>query len=207
MAKMDKSLVSKGEQTRRRIIEVTIRLVSERGFSEVSFQDIADACHLSQSAALHHFKSKNGLIEAVIHTIVRHNHETVAALIKPQDHAWDRLLKHGTGNLLWAFEHRREAQIIILLHYLACYDKSFNRILMGVLETGQQRLEELLWAGTREKLFRVDGDVSDLAKILQQALFGAMFHAAALPKDKVSIKELEERWLRVASSLSGHAGR
>jgi AcrR family transcriptional regulator len=53
-------------ERRRQIIEVTTRLVAERGFWGLSMQDVADGCGLTVPGLLHHVGSKDGLLLAVL---------------------------------------------------------------------------------------------------------------------------------------------
>ncbi|WP_127507583.1 TetR/AcrR family transcriptional regulator [Actinoplanes solisilvae] len=51
---------------RRQIVEVTTRLIAERGFWGLSMQDVADDCGLTVPGVLHHVGSKDGLLLAVL---------------------------------------------------------------------------------------------------------------------------------------------
>ncbi|MFE6822229.1 TetR/AcrR family transcriptional regulator [Streptomyces sp. NPDC057690] len=53
-------------QRRRQIVEVTTRLIAERGFWGLSMQDVADGCGLTVQGLLHHVGSKDGLLVAVL---------------------------------------------------------------------------------------------------------------------------------------------
>jgi AcrR family transcriptional regulator len=53
-------------ERRRQIIDVTTRLISERGFWGLSMQDVADGCGLTVPGLLHHVGSKDGLLLAVL---------------------------------------------------------------------------------------------------------------------------------------------
>ena len=53
-------------ERRRQIIEVTTRLIAERGFWGLSMQDVADECGLTVPGLLHHVGSKDGLLVAVL---------------------------------------------------------------------------------------------------------------------------------------------
>lgn len=51
---------------RRQIVEVTTRLIAERGFWGLSMQDVADGCGLTVQGLLHHVGSKDGLLVSVL---------------------------------------------------------------------------------------------------------------------------------------------
>jgi AcrR family transcriptional regulator len=53
-------------ERRRQIVDVTTRLVAERGFWGLSMQDVADGCGLTVPGLLHHVGSKDGLLIAVL---------------------------------------------------------------------------------------------------------------------------------------------
>lgn len=53
-------------ERRRQIVEVTTRLIAERGFWGLSMQDVADGCGLTVPGLLHHVGSKDGLLVAVL---------------------------------------------------------------------------------------------------------------------------------------------
>ena len=53
-------------ERRGQIIEVTTRLIAERGFWGLSMQDVADGCGLTVPGLLHHVGSKDRLLLAVL---------------------------------------------------------------------------------------------------------------------------------------------
>jgi TetR/AcrR family transcriptional regulator len=62
---MIKSKVRDGEATKKKIIKTAEKLFSKKGFNGVSIRDLANKCGLSGPLILHHFKSKDGLYDAV----------------------------------------------------------------------------------------------------------------------------------------------
>ncbi len=195
---------SKGEKTRGRIILSAIKLAARHGFAEASFQMIADDIGLSQSAVMYHFPDKNSLFADMVREIIGHNHETVAALMRPEDGAGRRLLKHCLGNVLWALRARRQdAQVLILLYYLAGRGKDFSKIFTGMIDKGRERLVEHLLAGVREKAFTLNGEPAAVAETLQDTLFGAMLYAASAPEGAVTVPSLETKWKNYLHTLTG----
>lgn len=195
--------ISKGENTRQKIIQTALHLAAKHGFGETSFQMIADELDLSQSAVLYHFDSKNALVEELIKTIIRHNHEIVAGLINIEENAGQRLLKHCLGNVLWALCYRRQdAQILILLYYQSCHDKRFTELFTRMIARGRERIMEHLLAGIREGLFHIK-DPAIVASALQDCLFGAMLYVTSAPEGSVNQAEIEEKIKLVVTSFTG----
>lgn len=195
--------ISKGENTRRKIIRTALGLAARHGFAETSFQMIADELKLSQSAVMYHFASKNELVEELIKTIISHNHETVAGLMDPADDAGRRLLKYCLGNLLWALNYRKdEGQILILLYYFSSREKNFSELFERMMAGGRERIIEHLLAGRREGLFSLKDAPAAAAAALQDNLFGAMLYAVSAEKAP-SPEDLENKARLLAASFTG----
>lgn len=194
---------TKGEATRVRMLQSAIKLAAARGFADMSFQMIADDLGLSQSAVMYHFPDKNALFRGMVETIVRHNHETVDALSDIADDSGRRLLKHCLGNALWALRCRdSDAQILVLLYYLAGRGADFAALFSGMIAAGRERIKAHLLAGAREKLFS-PADPDAAAAVIQDSLFGAMLHAASSPAGSVREEELERKMRLLVSSVTG----
>ena len=55
-----------GSPTRRRILEIALSLMSQRGVDGTSMRDLASACDLNVASLYHYFPSKRELLEAVL---------------------------------------------------------------------------------------------------------------------------------------------
>nr|WBU15387.1 nucleoid occlusion factor SlmA [uncultured bacterium] len=56
----------RGPQTRKHILDVSLRLFSERGFARTSIRDIARDVGITDAAIYYHFSSKQELLEALL---------------------------------------------------------------------------------------------------------------------------------------------
>ncbi|KUL24278.1 TetR/AcrR family transcriptional regulator [Actinoplanes awajinensis] len=69
---------------RRQILDVTTRLIAERGFWGLSMQDVADDCGLTVPGLLHHVGTKDKLLVAVLEHRDDQDHQSLAeALGRP----------------------------------------------------------------------------------------------------------------------------
>ncbi|WP_436521582.1 TetR/AcrR family transcriptional regulator [Actinoplanes sp. HUAS TT8] len=66
-------------ERRRQILDVTTRLIAERGFWGLSMQDVADGCGLTVPGLLHHVGSKDNLLVAVLELRDAEDHRALAA--------------------------------------------------------------------------------------------------------------------------------
>ncbi|MEV6349246.1 helix-turn-helix domain-containing protein [Actinoplanes sp. NPDC051851] len=79
-------------ERRRQIIEVTTRLIAERGFWGLSMQDVADGCGLTVPGLLHHVGTKDSLLVAVLeHRDQADNRSLATALGAPEGTSRDDL--------------------------------------------------------------------------------------------------------------------
>lgn len=203
-----RSETHKGSSTKHKIAAAAIKLLAKHGFAETSFQMIGDELGLSQSAVMYHFPNKNALMEELVRTIIRHNHNTVEELFKLTDDAGQRLLKYCVGNVTWALRSRRQdAQVLILLYYMAGHGRQFSEMFDQMTAGGRQRILAHLLAGQREGLFHFKFDPAAIAELLQHSLFGAMLYAAAAPEGSVKEAELTAKWKKVMIALTDYDGQ
>lgn len=194
---------AKGEATKGRILHSAIKLAADKGFADMSFQMIADDLGLSQSAVMYHFPDKNSLFRGMVETIVRHNHETVDALSDVSDDPGRRLFKHCLGNVLWALRYRAsDAQVLILLYYLAGRGGDFASLFSGMIAGGRERIKTHLLAGAKEGVFSA-ADPDAAAALIQDSLFGAMLHAASSPAGTLREDEIERKLRLLVASVTG----
>ena len=70
------------EVIRKRILEQATILVSQKGISGVSIQNIATAVGITKGGVFHHFPNKKNLIEEMFNQIILDLDQTVEYLIK-----------------------------------------------------------------------------------------------------------------------------
>lgn len=71
-------MVSRGEQTRERILVAAEELVLSRGFSATSVDDILKDTGLTKGAFFHHFKDKSELARVLIERVAQHDYSLFA---------------------------------------------------------------------------------------------------------------------------------
>lgn len=202
MGKTDKPtrIRRSAEESRDRILKQAIRLLSRHGLEGASFQAIADACDISQSAVLYHFPTKEKLIVGVIEKIVLHNHELVLGTQRPEAGAMERLEYHFQANLDWATKFPEEAGIVLLLYYLASFRPDFAKLYQPLQRNARERIRDLLLAGQRERLVRSDLNVDESAETLHDSLLGGIVNAITVP-GPVDRKSVHAKWEALFEAL------
>ncbi|MCJ8276910.1 MAG: TetR/AcrR family transcriptional regulator, partial [Bdellovibrionales bacterium] len=109
--------LTKGQATQLRIMQAALQLFSQRGFSNVTLQMIAENSNTSHPLILKHFGSKDELLMRVRQFVSASNHAWVDAKIKPDMSGKEALFTHCYENLRWAFEKPAEGKVILLTYY------------------------------------------------------------------------------------------
>jgi TetR/AcrR family transcriptional regulator, acrAB operon repressor len=120
------------EETRRSILDAALDVLSEKGFSQTSFVDIADRIGMTKGAVYWHFKDKQALLAA----LTREMHKREQILMA--DQAAETVMLDG----LAAYLARRVA--------IATRDKQFRKFAFFVLL--QMEWSADMIAAVREKL-------------------------------------------------------
>jgi AcrR family transcriptional regulator len=78
------------ESTRAALLETGRRFFAERGFTDVSAEELVRAAGLTRGALYHHFAGKQGLFEAVFEDLEAEAADRVTAAMAAEDTAWSR---------------------------------------------------------------------------------------------------------------------
>lgn len=70
------------KQTVEKILSVSARLFTEKGFEKTSMQDIVNAIGMSKGAIFYHFKSKEEILQAVMELQAQYTEQTLATWIE-----------------------------------------------------------------------------------------------------------------------------
>lgn len=162
----------KGDQTKQNIVDAAIRLFSKHGFSETSFQMIADECEIGQSIPLYHFKTKAGLLEAAVERCQEQSWATMTETFESSDHAYARLKKICLGTFNWSNVYRSQAELSLLHAYFAAVHVSMVPEFQASVMRLRKEIEATIMAGQREGIFEFSGDPSLLAESIHEMLLG-----------------------------------
>jgi len=171
------------------------------GFSEVSFQMIADELGISQSTVLHHFPNKLLLIRSVLAQVIDSNHQHVSGMIQLKDSALNRLWKHLEGNRQWAQENPEQASVVLLIYYMGSVNPEFSAIYRTMLSRGRERVFELVLAAQREKSILPTLPAELLAETIHDILLASLLNVSATRSARTETRRLHAKWKSVLESL------
>lgn len=115
------------DNSRDRILEVSLELFVRRGYSAVSVREIAEHVGLTKTAVLYHFPSKGDIVAALVEPLLTESEaavESAAALDDPQDRCW--AVVEGLLDIMLA--HSRLLQIQMQDQALAADPATFARL-------------------------------------------------------------------------------
>jgi AcrR family transcriptional regulator len=124
------------EQTLEKILKVAQRLFLEKGFDQTTIQDIVDGLEgMTRGAVYHHFKSKDEIMEALIHQMFLENN--------PFDELRNRKDLNGLQKLKLAVTMNQSNQDGIQMSEQALPLLQNPRILAGIIESNRKFLSPL----------------------------------------------------------------
>ncbi|MBX6388031.1 MAG: TetR/AcrR family transcriptional regulator [Frankia sp.] len=83
---------SRGDQTRQRIIEATLRCVAEVGYARATIREIARAAGMTSGSLYHYFPNKAELVKETFRDLAQHTVPRFAAAVATADGPLDKLM-------------------------------------------------------------------------------------------------------------------
>lgn len=160
--------------TKNRILDTMQALIQTRGYSAVSYQDIADQLGIRKASIHYHFATKNELGVAVIERYGRAFEDLLATANERRAGCW-QLLDLFVQPFL---EFAETADKICLCGALAgeflALPKDMQRIVGQFFDKQQSWLEKLLRDGKKSDKFAFTGSPRRQARFIFSALQGAL---------------------------------
>mgnify|MGYP000503878013 CR=1 FL=1 len=106
-----KSRIRNPEQTRERLLQATIQLISEKGIESLSLKEVAQVANISRAAAYQHFESREHLLAAAKEWV---SDQLYASITKVKSTSMDENVYHVTKLILENSEAARLFAVDIL---------------------------------------------------------------------------------------------
>ncbi len=173
--------MTKGQQTRQRILKSAQASVLAKGFSNTTIDEIRADVGLTKSGFLYHFEDKTALAKALLEQYIKDDDrvfdeifDRAADLNDDPLHAFLiglKLLAEAMGNLPVAHPGCMVAAV-------AYHDKQFNKSIRalnrGALESWRKRFFDMLTASAEQYPPKVDVDLEKLADMLSSSMEGGI---------------------------------
>jgi AcrR family transcriptional regulator len=108
-------IIKKPEVRRNEILDVAQRLVYQKGYEQMTIQEIIDETHISKGAFYHYFDSKQALLEALIERMGEEGVQLVSSILTdPKLNALQKLQSYFDSAMRW--KTGQKAMMIALLN-------------------------------------------------------------------------------------------
>jgi len=179
--------MSKGLETKQKLITAAINLFAEKGIQWVSFQQIASKIGIAQPTLYKYFRDKDDLILACVQHVAMTGRQLIDQNVDPLTSASEQIRSYIEGNLLWVEKHPHDAIILFAIYYFAYNSPPLREILLSINEQSIKRLGVHIAAGEREGIWK-QTDLPKCSRIIHSLLIAEMFKAIHDPYE-ISLKE------------------
>ena len=114
------------ELRQEKILEEATRIIAERGYKDISIQEVADRCRISKTLLLYYFGSKNGLLVALLQFRVSRDTAALSWLRNEVDTRGEVALK-SVHKMMHAIVERNVSQPEILRFYCVLRAEALDR--------------------------------------------------------------------------------
>ncbi len=139
---------------REEILDAGLRLVSDKGYEQMTIQDILDEMGISRGAFYHYFDSKQALLEALIERMGRQAEQALLPIVQdPRQTAAQKFCR--CFEILAGLNGAQKGQVASLLRLWHGDENALVRqkIFQYMLRHAPGRLEPVIRQGVAEKVF------------------------------------------------------
>ena len=91
---------------RREILDATLRLMHDKGYAQMTIQDVLSEMHMSKGALYHYFGSKQALLEGIVDAMSESGLAALRAIVDdPKLSAMDKMHVYFTTSQAWKAEN------------------------------------------------------------------------------------------------------
>ena len=201
MDRMKKTLLTKGEKTRERLLEVSLKLFHRRAFHRVSLPEIAREVGISHPSLYEYFKDKEELLAECIELAIHRARSEVDSAIHMNMSAEEKLKAYVLANVKAGHHNRESVGHLLSLYFYASYQPRISKLCIEIARDSTARVESHILQGNREKVWRVS-DSGGRARMIHDLLLGEVFKTHHDPEGYSEKKRGEMVWAAVVRILN-----
>lgn len=171
---MAKVVKKKGQKSKEKIMETTLKLIFQKGYNETSAQEVADICGISQATIFYHFKTKQKLFLEILYYVIQNNRSIFEAMHTQDLGPVARLKSLLLANIKWALNYPEQTNMVLLLFNFATFDIELREVADQTIKRGQEMVFDILNEMSPDK----EKNLLQ-AKLIQQYANGVMFQILA----------------------------
>jgi len=137
------------------ILNVFTRMVAERGYDAVSIRDVAEHMDMSKGTVIHHYGSKDRLLEEVHSQYMKRRLREIALILERLDTPTEQLAGMMMQNL-FSMQHDHDATVAFARELVRFASEDIMANVREMRRQYSQTLREILKRGMKEGAFRKD---------------------------------------------------
>lgn len=192
--------MSKGDETRSRLIQAAIELFYEHGVHWVSFQQIATRVGITQAALYKHFQDKDDLLRACALVSGESGRELIDTLVSQARTPAEKIRAFIRGHFEWQRQSPKEAVILLSLFYFGFNNRPLRDLLLSMNEQRTARLAACIREGRSDGHFTATR-VEKKARVLHSLLLGELIKAVHEPKEMTVDQRAQLVWAGFVKNL------
>jgi TetR/AcrR family transcriptional repressor of cmeABC operon len=196
--------LTKGERTRLRIMEDSLKCFALNGFEGSSLSEIAKHIGVKAPLLFHYFKSKESFQHELFEYILSVGRAFVEDYIsnsKNFDNDEIEILKYIRSQFAWVEQFPHHTSYFVSYLHRATYDKPTRNVMHTMIETSLKSIENRLEHTFKKHAGKKPKNIGPLAREIYCALLGGFLMAKVM--GKASVKSQEEHVIRIVRNLTG----
>jgi AcrR family transcriptional regulator len=166
--------LSKGNQTKLRILKGAIDCFATIGVEGTSYQTIAQASGVSKQLVNRYFPSKDELfISAIVFVRANFQNFAIQKISSTGRSKASTLEKYISACFLWSDRYRNDALLWCLFFYYCGFRQEYRKVHTELVGMGHRRIVQIIEEGKGKGSFRCD-DSHLAAKMIQTIITGAL---------------------------------
>ena len=193
--------MTKGEETKLRIVKTALDCFYEVGLTETTFKMISERSGLTQPGIYAYFRDKNSLLLSCSAYAIERGREFVGAELSKESDAKNVLKTYLKMNLKWAFEDRKVIHSLIAMYYFGATHPPLQKLHWDIDQNSITRIEGFLLAGNREHCWKIR-DPKKTAREIHSAMVGEMIKIFHWPKERSLAERYRDFWSFISKAVT-----
>jgi len=193
-------------RARRRLIEIlegALHCYATIGFDKTTYQEIANACGVTQPLVIHYFKKKTDIFELVARYIRLNFQNMAIEAISKETTAEKMMIAYNDSCFEWSQKFSQHAKVWALYYYHCGLKPKYKKLNTEMVTLGEARILAILEAGVKAKEFQ-PGALSVRARMIRLVVTGMLIldNTEKLPVSRNDfISECREEILKIAKNI------
>lgn len=194
--------MTKGEETKARIIRTAIQQFGHKGYFLTSLDIIARGAEVQRPAIINYFDNKLGLFKACIQNVMDEFASDYSKRRAELKDAVSELDLSFELNLEMARKKTAHAKLIVLLYYGATVDPELHAVYASTLVGIRKRYFDLISKAILEKKVRKVKDPDTTSQLMHEAIMGMMINYVSATEG-LSPTMMQKKWKLLKQGLLG----